>query len=44
MFEELSSGLLLDLIKSLAIPGNTGLELLGIGVLISFLIWRSRRK
>ncbi len=44
MFEELSLELMISLIKSLAVPGNTGFELLGLGVLIALLIWKRRRK
>lgn len=44
MFEEMTIELLVSLIKNLAVPGNTGLELLALGVLVGVLIWRRRRK
>ena len=44
MFDEMTIELLVSLIKNLAVPGNTGLELLALGVLVGVLIWRRRRK
>lgn len=43
MFDELTIELLVSLIKNLAVPGNTGLELLALGVLVGLLIWRRRK-
>lgn len=44
MFDEWTIELLVSLIKNLAVPGNTGFELLALGIVVSIIVWRRRRK
>lgn len=44
MVEEFGLELILSLIKSLAVPGNTTFELTALVVLLGIMVWRKRKK
>ena len=44
MFQELSVEIIIELIKNLAVPGNTWMELGALALAISIIIWRRRKK
>lgn len=44
MIEEFGVDLIISLIKDLAVPGNTWIELGALVLAVSIIVWRRRRK
>lgn len=44
MFEELSVEIVIELIKNLAVPGNTCMELAALALAVSIIVWKRRKK